>query len=105
MQLVQLVRLVLQVGQLVDRTMQGRMGMALLPGSTRVLDRRTNTMVTCTKATCPLAQGYTTEVCRRARGALSRGSLCRRLRWEAACSSVMTRQAATVATASMAPRL
>lgn len=62
LQLVQLVQLVLQIGQLADKTMQGRMGMALLPGSTRVLDRRTNTMVTCTKATCPLAQGHTTEV-------------------------------------------
>lgn len=37
--------------------MRGRMGMALPPGSTHVLDRRTKALVPCTPERCPLAQG------------------------------------------------
>ena len=37
--------------------MRGRMGMALLPGSTHVLDRQSMQLVPCTPQRCPRAQG------------------------------------------------
>ncbi|KAG2496557.1 hypothetical protein HYH03_005380 [Edaphochlamys debaryana] len=40
---------------------RGRMGFALLPGSTRVLDRATRQLAPCTKELCPLATESTLE--------------------------------------------
>ncbi|KAG2446698.1 hypothetical protein HYH02_008264 [Chlamydomonas schloesseri] len=41
--------------------LRGRIGFAPIPGSTRVLDRRSMTLVRCDKQRCPLAEGQAEE--------------------------------------------
>ncbi|GFR47039.1 hypothetical protein Agub_g8724 [Astrephomene gubernaculifera] len=44
-----------------NSSMRGRIGLAPLPGSTRVLDRPSGRLVPCDQARCPLAQDYMQE--------------------------------------------
>lgn len=43
------------IGNAANRVVRGNVGMALLPGSTRVLDRPSRRLVPCDAKRCPLA--------------------------------------------------